>query len=186
MKMVLKEKLLTEVKKVFKMGIFGKLDKFDKLFKDRLGVNIIHLNYRVTVGNLKDSQQNILKHFGWDDDTLIFGINQTFNDVMCEVVCIGPPVGSKKSKSYCDYLTAKNFKPAWYHYSSVEMAQKKTKATGDKKEWENYDVLMASLDSFYESLQAFFNFLDIYEKQIKVIKDLCSISNDSIEEISQN
>lgn len=166
------------------MGIFGKLDKFDKLFKDRLGVNIIHLNYRVTVGNLKDSQQNILKHFGWNDDTLIFGINQTFRGFNCEIICIGPPVGSKKSKSYCDYLTAENFKPAWYHYSSVEMA--KTKATGDKKELENYDVLMASLDSFYESLQAFFNFLDIYEKQIKVIKDLCSISNVSIEEIPQN
>ncbi len=169
---------------MFKMGIFGKLDKFDKLFKDRLGVNIIHLNYRVTVGNLKDSQQNILKHFGWNDETLIFGINQTFRGFKCEIICIGPPVGSKNSKSYCDYLTAENFKPAWYHYSSVEMA--KTKATGDKKELENYDVLMASLDSFYESLQAFFNFLDIYEKQIKVIKDLCSISNVSIEEIPQN
>ena len=169
---------------MFKMGIFGKLDKFDKLFKDRLGVDVIHLNYRITVGNLKDSQQNILKHFGWNDDTLIFGINQTFRGFKCEIICIGPPVGSKKSKSYCDYLTAENFKPAWYHYSSVEMA--KTKATGDKKELENYDVLMASLDSFYESLQAFFNFLDIYEKQIKVIKDLCSISNVSIEEIPQN
>lgn len=66
------------------------------------------------------------------------------------------------------------------------MAQKKTKTTGDKKEWENYDVLIDSLDAYYESLQAFFNFLDIYEKQIKVIKDLCNISNDSIEEIPQN
>ena len=168
------------------MGIFGKLDKFDKLFKDRLGVNVIHLNYCITLNQLKDSQRNILKHLGWDDDTIIFGINKEFNNVMCEVICIGPPCGSKKSKSYSDYLTAENFKPAWYHYSSEELAQKKTKKTGDDKEWENYDLLMDALDSFYERLQAFFNFLDIYEKQIKVIKDLCNISNDSIEEIPQN
>ena len=168
------------------MGIFGKLDKFDKLFKDRLGVNVIHLNYCITLNQLKDSQRNILKHLGWDDDTIIFGINKEFNNVMCEVICIGPPCGSKKSKSYSDYLTAENFKPAWYHYSSEELAQKKTKKTGDDKEWENYDLLMDALDSFYERLQAFFNFLDIYEKQIKVIKDLCNISNDTIEEIPQN
>ena len=49
MKMDLKLKLLTPIQKVFKMGIFGKLDKFDKLFKDRLGVNIIHLNYFLKV-----------------------------------------------------------------------------------------------------------------------------------------
>ena len=30
MKMDLKTKLLTQMKKVLKMGIFGKLDKFDK------------------------------------------------------------------------------------------------------------------------------------------------------------
>lgn len=186
MKMELKVKLLTQMKKVFKMGIFGKLDKFDKLFKDRLGVNIIHLNYCITINHLKDSQKNILKHLGWDDDTIIFGINKEFNNVMCEVICIGPPCGSKKSKSYSDYLTAENFKPAWYHYSSEELSQKKTNKTGNDKEWENYDLLMDALDSFYERLQAFFNFLDIYEKQIKVIKDLCNISNDSIEEIPQN
>lgn len=174
------------MKKVLKMGIFGKLDKFDKLFKDRLGVNIIHLNYCITINHLKDSQKNILKHLGWDDDTIIFGINKEFNNVMCEVICIGPPCGSKKSKSYSDYLTAENFKPAWYHYSSEELSQKKTNKTGNDKEWENYDLLMDALDSFYERLQAFFNFLDIYEKQIKVIKDLCNISNDSIEEIPQN
>ena len=174
------------MKKVLKMGIFGKLDKFDKLFKDRLGVNIIHLNYCITINHLKDSQKNILKHFGWKDDTIIFGINKEFNNVMCEVICIGPPCGSKKSKSYSDYLTAENFKPAWYHYSSEELSQKKTNKTGNDKEWENYDLLMDALDSFYERLQAFFNFLDIYEKQIKVIKDLCNISNDSIEEIPQN
>ena len=46
-------KLITKLKRMFKMGIFGKLDKFDKLFKDRLGVDVIHLNYRITVGNLK-------------------------------------------------------------------------------------------------------------------------------------
>lgn len=186
MKMDLKLKLLTQMKKVFKMGIFGKLDKFDKLFKDRLGVNIIHLNYCITINHLKDSQKNILKHLGWDDDTIIFGINKEFNNVMCEVICIGPPCGSKKSKSYSDYLTAENFKPAWYHYSSEELSKNKTKKTGNAKEWENYDLLMDALDSFYERLQAFFNFLDIYEKQIKVIKDLCNISNDSIEEIPQN
>ena len=174
------------MKKVLKMGIFGKLDKFDKLFKDRLGVNIIHLNYCITINHLKDSQKNILKHLGWDDDTIIFGINKEFNNVMCEVICIGPPCGSKKSKSYSEYLTAENFKPAWYHYSSEELSQKKTNKTGNDKEWENYDLLMDALDSFYERLQAFFNFLDIYEKQIKVIKDLCNISNDSIEEIPQN
>lgn len=184
--MKMEMKLLTTVKKVFKMGIFGKLDKFDKLFKDRLGVSVIHLNYCITLKNLKDSQRNILKHFGWDDDTIIFGINQQFNNVKCEVICIGPPCGNKNPKAYCDYLTADNWQPAWYHYSSEEMAAKKTKKTGDKKEWENYDVLMDSLDSFYESLQAFFNFLDIYEKQIKIIKDLCNISNDTIEEIPQN
>ena len=167
------------------MGIFGKLDKFDKLFKDRLGVDVIHLNYRITVGNLKNSQQNILKHFGWDNETIIFGINQTFNNVMCEVVCIGPPCGNNNSKAYYDYLTTDNFQPAWYHYSYEELSAKKTKKTGDKKEWENYDALMESLDSYYESLQAFFNFLDIYEKQLKVIKDLCDISNDSIEEIPE-
>ena len=89
-------------------------------------------------------------------------------------------------KAYCDYLTTDNFQPAWYHYSSEELSAKKTKKTGDKKEWENNDVLMDNLDSFYESLQAFFNFLDIYEKQIKIIKDLCNISNDTIEEIPQN
>lgn len=174
------------MKKVLKMGIFGKLDKFDKLFKDRLGVNIIHLNYCITINHLKDSQKNILKHLGWDDDTIIFGINKEFNNVMCEVICIGPPCGSKKSKSYSDYLTAENFKPAWYHYSSEELSQKKTNKTGNDKEWENYDLLMDALDSFYERLQAFFNFLDIYEKQIKIIKDLCNISNDNIEEIPQN
>lgn len=168
------------------MGIFGKLDKFDKLFKDRLGVNVIHLNYCITLNHLKDSQKNILKHLGWDDDTIIFGINKEFNNVMCEVICIGPPCGSKKSKSYSDYLTAENFKPAWYHYSSEELSKNKTKKTGNDKEWENYDLLMDALDSFYERLQAFFNFLDIYEKQIKVIKDLCNISNDNIEEIPQN
>ena len=168
------------------MGIFGKLDKFDKLFKDRLGVNVIHLNYCITLNHLKDSQKNILKHLGWDDDTIIFGINKEFNNVMCEVICSGPPCGSKKSKSYSDYLTAENFKPAWYHYSSEELSKNKTKKTGNDKEWENYDLLMDALDSFYERLQAFFNFLDIYEKQIKVIKDLCNISNDNIEEIPQN
>ena len=170
---------------MFKMGIFGKLDKFDKLFKDRLGVNVIHLNYCITLKNLKESQKNILKHLGWDDDTIIFGINKEFNNVMCEIICIGPPCGTKNSKAYCDYLTTDNFQPAWYHYSSEELSTKKTNKTGDKKEWENYDVLMDNLDSFYESLQAFFNFLDIYEKQIKVIKDLCNISNDSIEEIPE-
>lgn len=183
MKMDLKLKLLTPIKKVFKMGIFGKLDKFDKLFKDRLGVNVIHLNYRITLENLKDSQKCILKHLGWDDDTIIFGINKQFNNVMCEIICIGPPCGNINPKSYCDYLTADNFKPAWYHYSSEELSANKT---GDKKDLDNYDVLMNNLDSYYESLQAFFNFLDIYEKQIKVIKDLCNISNDSIEEIPQN
>ena len=55
-------KLLTTVKRMFKMGIFGKLDKFDKLFKDRLGVNVIHLNYCITLKNLKTAQRNILKH----------------------------------------------------------------------------------------------------------------------------
>lgn len=184
--MDLKTKLLTQMKKVLKMGIFGKLDKFDKLFKDRLGVNVIHLNYCITINHLKDSQKNILKHLGWDDDTIIFGINKEFNNVMCEVICIGPPCGSKKSKSYSDYLTAENFKPAWYHYSSEELSQKKTNKTGNDKEWENYDLLMDALDSFYERLQAFFNFLDVYEKQIKIIKDLCNISNDNIEEIPQN
>jgi hypothetical protein len=134
---------------------------------------------------LKESQKNILKHLGWDDDTIIFGINKEFNNVMCEIICIGPPCGTKNPKAYCDYLTTDNFQPAWYHYSSEELATKKTNKTGDKKELENYDVLMDNLDSFYESLQAFFNFLDIYEKQIKVIKDLCNISNDSIEEISE-
>ena len=168
------------------MGIFGKLDKFEKLFKDRLGVNVIHLNYCITLRNLKDSQKNILKHLGWDDSTTIFAINQTFNGFQCEVICIGPPCGTKNPKAYCDYLTAENCKPAWYHYSSDELAQKKTKKTGDKKEWENYDVLMNNLDCYYECLQAFFNFLDIYEKQIKIIKDLCNISNDTIEEIPQN
>ena len=186
MKMDLKQKLITPIQKVFKMGIFGKLDKFDKLFKDRLGVNVIHLNYCITLNHLKDSQKNILKHLGWDDDTIIFGINKEFNNVMCEVICSGPPCGSKKSKSYSDYLTAENFKPAWYHYSSEELSKNKTKKTGNDKEWENYDLLMDALDSFYERLQAFFNFLDIYEKQIKVIKDLCNISNDNIEEIPQN
>lgn len=186
MKMDLKLKLLTPIQKVFKMGIFGKLDKFDKLFKDRLGVNIIHLNYCITINHLKDSQKNILKHLGWNDDTIIFGINKEFNNVMCEVICIGPPQGVKNTKAYYDYLTNENPKPAWYHYSSEELSAKKSNKTGDKKEWENYDVLINTLDSYYESLQAFFNFLDIYEKQIKVIKDLCNISNDSIEEIPQN
>ena len=176
-------KLITNLKRVFKMGIFGKLDKFEKLFKDRLGVNVIHLNYCITLKNLKTSQKNILNHFGWDDDTIIFGINKEFNNVMCEVICIGPPCENHNPKAYCDYLTTDNWQPAWYHYSSEEMAAKKT---CDKKEWENYDVLMDSLDSYYESLQAFFNFLDIYEKQIKIIKNLCNISNDTIEEIPQN
>lgn len=164
------------------MGIFGKLDKFDKLFKDRLGVDVIHLNYRITVGNLKNSQQNILKHFGWDNETIIFGINQIFNNVKYDVVCIGPPCGNNNSKAYYDYLTTDNFQPAWYHYSYEELA---TNKKGEENEWEKYDALMESLDSYYESLQAFFNFLDIYEKQLKVIKDLCDISNDSIEEIPE-
>ena len=85
-------------------------------------------------------------------------------------------------------MTAENCQPAWYHYSSEELSAKKTKKKKNKKkDWEeNYDVLMDNLDSYYESLQAFFNFLDIYEKQIKVIKDLCNISNYTIEEIPQN
>lgn len=141
------------MKRVFKMGIFGKLDKFEKLFEDRLGVNINQLNYCITLENLKDSQKNILKHLGWDDNTIIFGINKEFRGVMCEIICLGPPMGSKNSKTYYDYLTAENFKPAWYHYSSEELK------TNDNKELKNYDELMDSLDSFYESLQAFFNFL---------------------------
>lgn len=168
------------------MGIFGKLEKFEILFKERLGVNVIHLNYCITLKNLKESQRNILKHLGWEDDTIIFGINKQFNKYMCEVICIGPPCGNKNPKSYCDYLTAENCKPAWYHYSSEELAAKQLDKTGNIKDKENYDVLMDYLDSFYESLQAFFNFLDIYEKQIKIVKDLCNISNDTIEEIPQN
>lgn len=184
--MKMEMKLITNLKRVFKMGIFGKLEKFEKLFKDRLGVNVIHLNYCITLKNLKESQKNILKHFGWEDDTMIFGINKQFNNYMCEVICIGPPCGNKNPKAYCDYLTAENCKPAWYHYSSAERNARQSNKTGDKKEWDNYDVLMDSLDSFYESLQAFFNFLDIYEKQIKIIKYLCNISNDTIEEIPEN
>lgn len=125
------------------------------------------------------------KAFWLGSYTIIFGINKQFNNVMCEVICIGPPCGNKNPKAYCDYLTAENCEPAWYHYSSDERNALQSNKTGNKKEWDNYDVLMDSLDSFYESLQAFFNFLDIYEKQIKVIKDLCDISNDSVEEISE-
>lgn len=168
--------MLEPIKKAFKMGIYGKIQKITDWIEQKYNIENCWLNFKYDVRNFPDEFRNTCHYIGLKDDDTIFAANYKFgNGKVYSLVAISPPMDEKCKTSDYTVIFQRNYwqyPGKWYEtFDETEYINKKK----DKKA-----KIEDEVENIFVHLQNFCATIDMLTKQLKTMPVLQKANEDFI------
>lgn len=157
--------MMETAKKIFKIGIYGQIEKMTKYLEDRYNVTNGWLNFQYTVGEFPKQFKKTCLYLGLKENTVIFAVNSSVIGGNKALVVISPP----NCNSNWSVLTEIN----WWMYPNLSYwAVEELKNTTKEK-------IQTDIENCFRHLQDFCNFIDLFGKHLQNVPRFTEIASDN-------
>lgn len=157
--------MMETAKKIFKVGIYGQIEKMVDYLEKRYGVTNGWLNFSYTVGEFPENFKKTCLYLGLKEDTVIFATNYKLKNENNALVVIAPPNGKCK----WDVLKEINW---WMYPNPFYWCVEERKETTKEK-------IQKDIENCFNHLQNFCNFIELFGKHLKNVPKLVEITSDN-------
>lgn len=158
--------MMETAKKIFKVGIYGQIQKMIDFLEKRYNISNGWLNFTYSVNEFPEDFKKTCLYLGLKENTTIFAVNYKFNNGQKHaVVVISPPNLNKK----WDILKEVN----WWMYPSISYW------LVDENKDSTKESIQENIEALFNHLQDFCNFIDLFGKHLKNVPKFTEIASDN-------